>query len=167
MSIGHDPFFDTSSGSPQWQLSDDGNGGTWKAGASYIQFDIANDLKCGGTATEKQTGTAILNFHVTEAQTIVLSMKGSAESSYEKFDCYIDDVLTAEVQATDSDICQVSTCNMCHVEMDEQELHLTAGDHTIRIEVDTIDAHYHSDAYFRINFSMKQSEDVCKSCDCP
>ena len=159
-------LFNSSTEAPQWQLSENGAGGTWKAGADFIQFDIADDTVCGGTANAIQTGTAIINFNTDNVETIVLSMEGVAESSYERFDFYIDNVLTVRVQASDSSSCQVSTCNMCDVSMAEREITLTAGSHTIRIEMTTIDHLYHLNCYFRINFSIKQP-DVCKSCECP
>ena len=151
---------------PQWQLSDNGAGGAWIAGADFIQFNIADDERCNGTANEIQTGTAIIDFNTDSVKTIVLRMAGMAESSYETFSFYIDNVLTVRVQASDDDDCRVSTCNMCDVSMAQQEVSLPAGDHTIRIEIGTVDHLYHSKAYFRIDFSIKQA-DVCKECECP
>ena len=132
----------------------------------FIQFNIADDTRCGGVANAIQTGTAIINFHTDNVETIILSMTGVAESSYETFNFYVDDVLTVRVQASDNNYCQVSTCNMCDVSMAQQEVSLTAGDHTIRIEISTIDPLYHLNAYFRIDFSIKQP-DICQSCECP
>merc|ERR1719225_1690545 len=93
-------------------------------------------------------------------------MEGVAESEYEKFMFYIDDVLTVTVQATDSPACQVSTCNMCEVSMAEQEVNLTSGSHTLRIEITTVDPLYHLNAYFRIDFTIKQKP-ICNDCKCP
>ena len=160
-------MFNTSApGNPQWQLSENGAGGSWKAGDDFIQFDIADDAKCGGSANAVQTGTATITFSTNNVKTIVLSMTGVAESSYEKFDFYLDNALQVSVQASDNNYCQVSTCQMCNVAMAPQELSLSSGQHTIRIEMSTIDHLYHLNCYFRIDFSIKQP-DVCKSCECP
>ena len=61
---------------------------------------------------------------------------------------------------------QVSTCQMCNVAMDEKEILLEPGHHTIRVNVDTKDGRYHNNAYFRITFAVKK-KDLCKSCKCP
>ena len=61
---------------------------------------------------------------------------------------------------------QASSCNMCNVTMDEKEIVLEPGNHTIRVNVDTKDGKYHNNAYFRITFAVKK-KDVCKSCKCP
>ena len=160
-------MFNTSApGNPQWQLSENGAGGSWKAGDDFIQFDIADDHICGGSANATQTGTATITFSTNDVKTIVLSMTGVAESYFEKFDFYLDDSLQVSVQASDNDYCQVGTCKMCNVSMAPQELSLSSEQHTIRIEMSTIDHHYHSNCYFRIDFSIKQP-DVCKSCICP
>ena len=160
-------MFNTSApGNPQWQLSENGAGGSWKAGDDFIQFDIADDTTCGGSANAIQTGTATITFNTNNVETIVLSMTGVAESSYEKFDFYLDNALQVSVQASDNSYCQVSTCKMCNVAMAPQELSLSSGQHTIRIEMSTIDHLYHLNCYFRIDFSIKQP-DVCQSCECP
>ena len=159
-----DPLLNSTN--PQWQLSDNGAGGSWKAGANFIQFDIADDARCNGTASETQTGTAFIPFNTDNVETIVLSMTGRAESSYETFKFYIDENLTVTVQATDNDYCQAHTCNMCNVSMAPREVSLSAGNHSLRIEITTRDHLYHFNAFFRIDFSIKQP-DVCNSCDCP
>ena len=61
---------------------------------------------------------------------------------------------------------QPSTCKMCDVTMPEREIDLKPGRHTIRVTIDTLDEHFHNNAYFRITFAVKQ-KDVCKSCECP
>ena len=107
----------------------------------------------------------------TEGQNIILSMKGAAEAVYEKFDLYLDGELIVRVQADNTSICQVSTCNMCEVHMPEQRLHLVPGQHHIKITVDTIDNSFHNNAYFRIEFEVAKpkacynANDV--SCSCP
>ena len=151
---------------PQWELSDNGAGGAWDTGDDFIQFNIADDVKCKGSANEVQTGTAIINFNTDSVKTIVLRMTGKAESKYEEFSFYIDDKRIVRVLASDDDYCQVHTCKMCNVSMAPQEVSLPKGDHTLRIEISTIDHKYHLNAYFRIEFSIKQA-DVCKSCECP
>ena len=81
-------------------------------------------------------------------------------------DSFFDDKRIVRVLASDDDYCQVHTCKMCNVSMAPQEVSLPEGDHTLRIEISTIDHEYHLNAYFRIEFSIKQA-DVCKSCECP
>ena len=150
----------------QWVLSDNGAGGKWTGGKDFIQFDIANDLACGGEATEVQNGQAIMEFDTDSGEYIVLSMQGRAESKYETFKLFVDGAPVVTVQASDTATCKVSTCNMCEVQMEEQEFYLEPGHHQLRIEVDTIDEHYQNNAYFRIAFSIKQ-KDTCDSCTCP
>ena len=152
-------------------MSDNGAGGKWSGGADFIQFDIANDVECGGAANNAQTGEAVMEFDVEDPQSIVLSMRGVAESKYETFELFLDGESLVVVQADDTPTCQVSTCNMCEVQMPEQEFHLDAGHHTIRITVDTMDGFYHSNAYFRIEFEVKQAEPCNDAnslpCTCP
>ena len=75
----------------EWQLSDNGAGGVWSGGADFIQFDIANDVECGGSSDDAQTGEAVMHFDVKEGegQDVFLSMKGAAEFKYEAFDCLL------------------------------------------------------------------------------
>ena len=158
-------FVSTSGEDLDWQLTDNGAGGTWKGDASSIEFNIANSVHCGGVASRQQTGTAIMNFFAEKEETIILSMEGKAESKYESFFLYIDGQPVVTVQASDTATCQVNTCNMCEVQMAEQEFALTPGQHEIRIYVDSVDGYYHSDAYFKINFKIKPN-DMCASCVC-
>ena len=150
----------------QWKLSDNGAGGKWTGGKDFIQFDIANDPECGGVATTAQTGEAVMKMHTDESHMMVLSMQGRAESKYETFTLVVDGKTIVEIQATDTATCEVSTCNMCEVQMEERKFYLEPGDHEIRIEVDTIDGHYQNNAYFRIEFAFEQKE-TCHSCTCP
>jgi len=161
------PFREHNGVLPEWQLSTTG-GGSWLKGENWIQFNIDNDFKCGGVGSIRQTGTATIDFYVGQAETIVISMQGVAESQYEKFDLYVDEALKATVQATNNlnNGCQVSTCNMCDVSMPSQEFDVSTGTHSIRIEMDTIDGIYHNNAYFRMDFLIKQKE-VCGACTCP
>ena len=149
----------------KWKLSENGAGGNWISGPSYIQFNIANDKQCEGTADQRQTGTAIMDFDTNTAKTIVISMRGRAEADHETFELFVDDKLMVKVQASDSSSCEANTCRMCKVSKDEQEFTLNPGSHSIRIEIDTKDEYYHNNSYFRIDFAVKQS-DVCKSCKC-
>ena len=123
-----------------------------------------------------------MEFDVDGPTSIVLSMRGVAESNYEMFELFLDEESLVVVQAEESSgdypwensgeySCQESTCNMCEVHMPEQEFHLDEGPHTIRITVDTVDGWYHSNAYFRIEFAVKQAE-ICNGansipCTCP
>ena len=163
------PFDKNSYWASQWQFSDNGAGGTWKAGDDFIQFDIADDLKCGGNVNRTQNGTAIINFHTDNVKTFVIKMKGVAESGIEEFKLYINDVHKVFVQAPDdmSTNCERDTCKMCNVSMESHEVSKPfEGNRTIRIEVDTVDHLYHLDAFYRIEFSIIQA-DVCKACKCP
>ena len=150
----------------EWETVENGAGGTWESGTNFIQFNIANDKECNGTASHSQSGTAILKFHNEIGKSIVISMEGRAESEYETFELFVDDKREVRVQASDGPTCKVHTCNMCDVEMKEQEITLAPGHHTIRVEIDTKDGKYHSNAFFRITFALKQ-KDVCKACECP
>ena len=158
-------FTSKSGQDPQWKLSDNGAGGVWKGDASSIQFDIADSLECHGTTDQRQQGSAIMEFEVEEEETIVLSMKGKAESEYETFLLYIDGVPAVTVQAQETATCQPNTCSMCDVHMAEQEFKLGPGHHVIKIDVDTMDGYYHSFAFFRIDFKMKP-KDECQKCVC-
>ena len=159
----------------EWQLSDNGAGGVWSGGADFIQFDIANDVECGGSSDDVQTGEAVMHFDVKEGegQDIFLSMKGAAEFKYEAFDLYLDDQLIVRVQADNATDCQVNTCDMCEVEMDKIQLHLDPGHHHINITIDTMDGFYHNNAYFRIEFEVVKprpcydTNDVPCSCSPP
>jgi len=161
------PFREHNGVVPEWQLSTIG-GGSWIKGENWIQFNIDNDIKCGGVTSVIQKGSATIDFYVGQAETIVISMQGVAESQYEKFDLYVDNALKASVQATDglNNGCKVSTCIMCDVSMPSQEFDVSIGNHTIRIEMDTRDGIYHNNAYFRMDFLIKQKE-VCGACTCP
>ena len=149
-------------------MSDNGAGGQWSASADFIQFDIGNDLECGGSSDDAQTGEAVIYFEVKEEDglDILLSMQGAAEAQYETFEMFLDDKLIVEVTAVNSTACLVSTCNMCKVKMDEIRLHLEPGNHHINVTVDTIDNYYHNNAYFRIEFEVEKPT-LCKTNDVP
>ena len=162
-----DSIFTTNFGeSFEWKLSDNGAGGIWKLGPSFIQFDIANDKQCKGTADQRQTGTAIMKFDSFTAKTIVISMEGVAEANHETFELFVDGKSKVKVQASDSLSCEANTCRMCKVTREEQEFTIGPGSHNVTIEVDTKDAYFHNNSYFRIDFSVKQL-DICESCECP
>jgi len=159
------PFVGQSGEDLEWKTTDNGNGGVWKGTASSIEFVIADSSECGGTADQQQYGEAIMDFFAETEETIVLSMKGSAESSYEVFRLFVDNILMVTVRASDNAKCKHSTCNMCDVKMPEQEFFLNSGQHEIRLEADTIDEAYHSNAYFQVDFKVKQ-KDICQQCVC-
>jgi len=50
--------------------------------------------------------------------------------------------------------------------MPSQEFDVSTGTHSIRIEMDTKDGLYHNNAYFRMDFLIKQKQ-VCGACTCP
>ena len=161
--------FDKIGLTPNWQFSTSG-GGTWLSSASTIRFDFDNDLKCGGLNGNIQSGTAHWTFTLVDEAVITLSMEGMAESQFETFTLVSDGITVTEVQASNGEggsTCQVHTCNMCPVSMPSTPLSLTAGDHTLRVDVTTIDGMYQNSAYFQITFSV---EGVCDGADtgtCP
>ena len=150
----------------KWTVSDNGAGGAWTTGANFIQFQIANDKFCKGTANQRQTGTAIMNFDTNTRKTIRIRMEGVAEPDHETFELFIDGKSMVKVQASGSSSCEANTCRMCKVSKEEQEFSIGPGNHVIRIEVDTKDAYFHKDAYFRIDFSINEY-DTCEFCKCP
>ena len=157
---------DSSGKDLEWTTDDNGAGGIWKAGPNFIQFDIANDKECNGTASSLQSGTATMSFNNDISRHIVMSMEGRAESEYETFELFVDDILEFKVVASDGPTCRVDTCKMCEVQMEEKEIVLDPGAHTIRVEINTKDENYHHNAFFRINFAVKQT-DTCQACVCP
>ena len=150
----------------EWVLTDNGAGGEWKGTPSSIEFNIANDAQCGGSATNPQKGTAIMDFSTDVEEIIVLSMHGKAEAEYETFELFFNGASLVTVQASDSPKCEVSSCNMCDVAMSEREFVLPPGQHNIKITVDTMDGFYHHDAYFKIDFKIKAKENPCNTCKC-
>ena len=93
-------------------------------------------------------------------------MEGKAEAGYETMLLFLDGKQIEKIQAKKGTSgCKVSTCNMCDVSMDEKELELPEGKRSIKVNIDTKDGSYHSGAYFKISFEVKQ-KDVCKSCKC-
>lgn len=149
----------------KWTVSDNGAGGVWTTGAKSIQFNIANDKQCKGTADQKQTGTAIMNFDTNTRKTIRIRMEGVAEPDHETFELFIDGKSMVKVQASGSSSCEANTCRMCEVSKEEQKFSIGPGKHEIRIEVDTKDAYFHNNAYFRIDFSINE-HDTCEFCQC-
>ena len=161
---GEDVFVDETGHTLSWDLISSADG-EWIGTKNSIEFKIAYSESCGGTATRVQTGSAQMTFTTHPGTVLVLSMQGKAESEYESFELFVDGKSEVFIQASDSDTCEVNTCNMCDVAMPEREMHLGDGTHTIRIEVDTIDQNYHHDAYFKIFFSIKE-KDGCSNCKC-
>ena len=96
---------------------------------------------------------------------IILSMEGKAEPAYEMFLLYINGILKSNVQASSGSTCSSFSCNMCTVQMAEQEFTFAAGLHQIYIIVTTKDGHWHKDAYFRVDFAIKVN-DQCEDCVC-
>ncbi len=155
--------FDKIGLTPNWQFTKSG-GGTWTSTLSTIRFDFDNDPKCGGWNSNVQEGTAEWKFDLSAAATVTLSMEGRAESSYETFTLKSDGITVTEVQASNGEggsTCQVHTCNMCPVSMPSTPLSLTAGEHTLRVDVSTKDGMYQDSAYFQITFSVKNDEGEC------
>ena len=159
--------FEGSSGeSITWKTTKNDAGGEWETDARFIRFNIANDKKCQGTATQRQTGSAELVFDNDHNKILILSMEGKAEAGYETFQLFLDgDKAIEDIKASGSSECQSSSCNMCSVTMPKQYLTLEKGKRNITVKIDTIDGNYHSGAYFKINFEVKQ-KDVCKACKC-
>ena len=95
-------------------------------------------------------------------------MTGVAEAGYEEFEFLIDNELMIWFQAPHNvfESCEEGTCKMCNVSMGPHEISLSEGNHTIQINVHTVDEFYHKNAFYRINFSIKK-EDGCKACKCP
>ena len=159
-------FVSTSGEELEWELTDNGAGGVWNGSTSSIEFIIADSNECGGNASNKQTGTAAMEFNLDTEETIILSMEGKAEAGYETFLLYIDGFLELYVQASTGSTCWSNSCNMCNVQMAEQEFTLAAGQHSIYIRVTTQDGQWHKDAHFRVNFAIK-ANDQCEDCVCP
>ena len=109
-------FAESSGGNIEWITKENGAGGKWAPGPNYIEFKIANDKKCNGTANLRQKGSATIKFDSSESKTIVLNMEGRAEASYEFFELFVDDVSKAYVQANGTsnggkDGCKVGIIN--------------------------------------------------------
>ena len=163
-------FEESSGGGIQWttstNIAENGKGGEWVTGQNFIRFNIADDTKCKGNATARQTGEAVLSFDNDHTKILVLSMEGKAESGYETMWLYLDGKEVKKIQAkAGTSGCKSSSCNMCSVSMDETELELPEGNRNIKVKIDTKDGSYHSGAYFEIKFEVKQ-KDVCKKCKC-
>lgn len=147
--------------------------GAWTINQHYVRYDFANSKFCGGdpNLNAPQAGTATTTFTITQATDVYLQMEGIAESQYETFVLMVDGVMTAFVQAHDAQDgpdgpCLVSTCSMCYVSMPSTTFHLSAGSHTIQVQVDSIDEYYHKNAYFAFSFSQ-MSAGTCNNCNCP
>jgi len=161
-----EPAFEQSSGGGiEWTTTESG-GGAWETAKDYIRFNIANDKKCGGDTDKRQIGEAVLEVDNDHTKILVLSMEGKAEAGYETMKLFLDGKEIEKIQAEKGESgCQASTCNMCDVSMDEKELELPEGKRSIKVKIDTNDGAYHSGAYFKIKFDVKQ-KDVCKKCKC-
>ena len=62
-----DAFTESSGGNIEWIKKDNGNGGKWITEPDFIQFNIADDSKCNGNQTFRQTGNATLTFDNSES----------------------------------------------------------------------------------------------------
>ncbi|CAK0851680.1 unnamed protein product [Prorocentrum cordatum] len=79
------PLGDTASA---WQFTSSGAHGTWSSTTAFIRFDFEDDTYCGGVATARQHGNAILTSNDASPIDLTLAMTGVAEAQYEQFDLY-------------------------------------------------------------------------------
>jgi len=151
--------------SDRWATYDNGAGGKWSNQPGLVRFDFANDIHCGGNATKTQIGEATLHVKVDTQVSLLMSMDGKGENTYETFTLSVDGNEMAKIVASkegSSTSCATNTCAMCDVSMPQKSLDLQPGSHTITSTTNSNDGQFHSGAYFEIAFSVPGC-----SCECP
>lgn len=130
----------------------------------FVRFEFDDDLRyCGGSNNKVQHGSATVKMEADDETTVRISMAGTAEAQYEKYELFVDGKREAKVQAANiKNGCWVSTCNMCAVNQPEKTFKLAAGPHEIKFTVTSIDPLFHKNCYFQISYE----QDGCGGCRC-
>lgn len=142
--------------------------GTWSHGSNYIRFDFTDDVKCGGRASDwVQIGTAEINLTNIPATDLSVSVSGVAEAEFESLQFLVDgneeiNIVPRNGHAGSS--CRRDTCVMCDVVEPATHIHLSAGDHRLKVIVSTNDPHYHVGAYYSVHFALRSG--TCNECTC-
>jgi len=133
-----------------------------------VILTVNDDMKCNGTENNPSKGSVISSFKVMEEFKMKFDGVGAGEANYEKFWVKIDGIELFHVEASTGSLngvpCQVSTCNMCPIQMDPVYYTFTEGSHEIEVEIDTRDGLYHKDVHFALSYTL--FEDGCDDCSC-
>merc|ERR1712238_127444 len=107
------------------------------------------------------TATVILQ----EATTFDLLWSAVAEDQYETLTITVNGVVKTQFTAKSDGICAVSTCVMCVIKEQSQQIQLNAGTNIITVDTTTEDGWYHQDAFFRVRFRQASCDADCSVCE--
>merc|ERR1712238_489566 len=107
------------------------------------------------------TATVILQ----EATTFDLLWSAVAEDQYETLTITVNGVVKTQFTAKSDGVCAVSTCVMCVIKEQSQQIQLKAGTNIITVDTTTEDGWYHQDAFFRVRFRQASCDADCSVCE--
>lgn len=135
------------------------NGALWSSHSStVIRASFENSYDCGGINPNVQSGTATIDFNVTNEQTLFIEWEGIGESrgsTYETIRVYVDDNRIGHSFSTNlnNDSCKPNSFVPVTTVYDYPDGYiLSPGNHTIHIAVSTEDQLNHIGCYYQIKF---------------
>merc|ERR1719148_219434 len=138
--------------SVEWITSQDDPLSNVTAIGSEVLMEFADDVYCGGSASLTQNMTATATVILQEATTFDLLWSAVAEDQYETLTITVNGVVKTQFTAKSDGVCAVSTCVMCVIKEQSQQIQLNAGTNIITVDTTTEDGWYHQDAFFRVRF---------------
>merc|ERR1712238_572138 len=151
--------------SVEWITSQDDPLSNVTAIGSEVLMEFANDELCGGEASLTQNMTATATVILQEATTFDLLWSAVAEDQYETLTITVNGVVKTQFTAKSDGVCAVSTCVMCVIKEQSQQIQLNAGTNIITVDTTTEDGWYHQDAFFRVRFRQASCDADCSVCE--
>merc|ERR1712194_911625 len=88
-----------------------------------------------------------------------------AEDQYETLTITVNGQVKTQFTAQADGSCAVSTCVMCVIKDQTQQILLNAGPNIIKVDTTTEDGWYHKDAFFRVRFRQASCDADCSVCE--
>jgi len=151
--------------SVEWITSQDDPLSNVTAFGSEVLMEFADDELCGGVASKTQNMTAVATVTLQEDTYFDLLWNAVAEDQYETLTITVNGVVRTQFTAQADGSCAVSTCVMCVIKDQTQQILLNAGDNIIKVDTTTNDGWYHKDAFFRVRFRQASCDADCSVCE--
>ena len=122
-----------------------------------LSFHFENSLNCGGQNDNIQTGTARGQISLTKSSKLGISWTGLVEhqsSSFEKLTVKVNNQIAILAESVNNS----QGCAMGRPTSEQTSpvsLSLEPGEHQIEIEINSVDASYHSGAYYNVVISVE------------
>jgi len=151
--------------SVEWVTTQDDPLSNVTAFGSEVLMEFADDELCGGKASLTQNMTATATVILPEATTFDLLWSAVAEDQYETLTITVNGEIKTKFTAEEDGTCLVSTCVMCVIKEQTQQIQLNAGTNIITVDTTTEDGWYHQGAFFRVRFRQASCDADCSVCE--